>query len=123
MEKKIAETATYSNEPLVTKLLNIIDELELAIHSGENTENTQALLEGVKMTLKKLYSILGEEGMTQIESVGKCFDPEFHEVVMKVPNHNHKEGEIIEEIRKGFLFKKKVIRQSMVRVATDKGDS
>lgn len=121
MEKKIHETAQYCNEMLVTNLLSVIDELELALRSGKNTDNKQALLEGVEITLKKLYSLLGEQGLAQIEAIGNLFDPELHEVVMKVQTKDHEEGMIIEEIRKGYMFQKKVIRHSMVKIAANKG--
>ncbi|MDH5451121.1 MAG: nucleotide exchange factor GrpE [Candidatus Bathyarchaeota archaeon] len=121
MEKEIRETFQVSNEKLIVSLLNVIDELELALSSGRETENKQALLEGVEMTLKKMYSTLEQEGLTKIEAVGKSFDPNLHEVMMVVPTNEHKENMIIEEVRKGYLLKDKVIRTSIVKVATRSG--
>ena len=121
MEKEICETAQMGNEKLITNLLNVIDELELALRSGRETENKQALLEGVEMTLKKMYATLRQEGLEKIEAVGNSFDPKLHDVVMKVPTKEHDENVVIGEIRKGYMLRGKVLRPSMVKIATRLG--
>lgn len=123
VEKGLHETAQLSKERLIVNLLNVIDELELALSSGRATENKQALLEGVEMTLKKMYTALGQEGLAKIVAVGKTFNPERHEVVMKVRTKEHDENVIIEEVRKGYMLKDKVIRPSMVKIATRLGET
>ena len=121
VEKEILETAQVSIERLVINLLNVIDELELAIHSGRETENKQALLEGVEMILKKMRTILGQEGLAKIEAVGKSYDPKLHEVLMKVPTKDHDENVVIEEVRTGYILRDKVIRPSIVKITTRLG--
>lgn len=121
MEKEIHETTLLGKEKLIIDLLSVVDELELALRSGRETENKQALLQGVEMTLKKVYTTLGREGLTKIDALGKSFDPKLHEVVMKVPTKEHDECEVIEEVRTGYLFRDKVIRPSMVKIATSIG--
>jgi molecular chaperone GrpE len=121
VEKEILETAQVSIERLVINLLNVIDELELAIHSGRETENKQALLEGVEMILKKMRTILGQEGLAKIEAVGKSYDPKLHEVLMKVPTKDHDENVVIEEVRTGYILNDKVIRPSIVKITTRLG--
>lgn len=121
IEKEIRETLQVSNEKLIVSLLDVIDELELALGSGRKTENKQALLEGVEMTLRKMYATLEQEGLTKIEAVGKSFDPNLHEALMTVPTKEHKENMIVEEVRKGYLLKDKVIRTSIVKIATEVG--
>jgi len=123
VEQKINELTQLEKEKLIFNLLNVIDELELAINSGRKTENQASLLEGVGMTLNKMYSILKQEGLDIIQTAGKPFDPKLHEVVMKVLTKEHEEGVIIEDVRKGFIFRDKVMRPSMVKVATRKGDN
>lgn len=121
MEKEIRETAHVSNEKLIVNLLDVIDELELALRSGRETENKQALLEGVEMTLKKMHATLGHEGLAKIEAVGKSFDPKLHEILMKIPTKEHDENVVIEEVRTGYMLRDKVIRPSMVKIATRLG--
>lgn len=117
VEKETREAVQLSNERLITNLLGVIDELEMAIRSGKETENKEALLEGVEMVLKKMYSTLGQEGLTKIEAAGRPFDPSKHEAIFKVPTRDYAEGTVIEEVRKGFTLKDKVIRPSVVKVA------
>jgi molecular chaperone GrpE len=123
VETNFQRVAQLSEEKLIVNLLNVIDGLELALRSGRETENKQALLEGVEMTLKKMYAALGQEGFTKIVAVGKTFNPELHEVVMKVPTEKYDENVIIEEVRKGYMLKDKVIRPSMVKIATRLGET
>ena len=121
VDKEIRETAQVSNEKLIVNLLSVVDELELALYSGRETENKQALLEGVEMTLKKMYATLGQEGLARIEAVGKSFDPNLHEVAMRVPTKEHDENVVIEEVRPGYMLRGKVIRPSMVKITTRLG--
>lgn len=116
MERERVLTIALSNERLITNLLSVIDELELAVQAGEAGDKA-TLLNGVKMTLKNLYETLSHEGLTVIESVGKPFDPGRHEAIEGIPAEGHAEGVILEEVRKGFMLKGKVIRPSIVKVA------
>ena len=118
MEKEIHETAQISNEKLIINLLNIIDELELALRSGRETEDKQAILEGVEMTLRKLSSTLEQEGLIRIESVGEPFNPTFHEIMTKISTKERDENVVVEEVRAGYMLGGKVIRPSIVKVAT-----
>lgn len=121
IEKEIHEATQVSKERLVLNLLNVIDELELAIRSGRETENKQALLEGIEMTLKKMLTALGQEGLVKIEAFGKSYDPKMHEVVMKMPTKNKDENIVVEEVRTGYILKDKVIRPSIVKITTRLG--
>lgn len=118
MVREFQEVTQRSNEKLIASVLNVVDDLERAIETGRKTENMDALLEGVEMVYKNLYGILEREGLTRIEAVGKPFDPDMHEILTKVPTDNHEDGVVIEEARKGFMFKGKVIRPSVVMVAS-----
>jgi molecular chaperone GrpE len=125
---EIEAAITFGNEKLVKNLLSVIDELEMAVRvgrqgegkekeKGEGKERKDPLLEGVEMTLKRLYETLSREGLAKIEAVGRPFDPQLHEAAEGVFTKDYPEGTIIEEIRGGFTFKGKVIRPSVVKVA------
>ncbi len=75
IEKEIDEIKKYSNERFIISLLEIVDELEMALEAGKNTNSIKILLEGVEMTLKKLNKILENEGVKKIDALGKMFDP------------------------------------------------
>jgi len=117
-QREMGEVAMIGQERLILGLLGIVDELELAVRAGDSTENKQALMEGVKVTLRKLFELLQSEGVVTIEATGKPFDPELHEVVSTIPRKDCQKPLVLEEIRKGFIMKGKVIRPSVVTVAT-----
>jgi len=117
-QREIGEVIMIGQERLILELLGIVDELELAVRAGDRTENKQALIDGVKVTLKKLFDLLRNEGVEIIEAAGKPFDPELHEVVSTIPLKDCQKPSVLEEIRKGFTMKGKVIRPSVVTVAT-----
>ena len=102
---------------LIQNLLAIVDELELALDAAKNTEGESAVAEGLEIVLKKFRDLLSAEGLSAIESVGKKFDPTMHEAVERVPCDDKDEGTILEEIRKGFTMKGKLIRPSIVKIA------
>ncbi|MFZ7138539.1 MAG: nucleotide exchange factor GrpE [archaeon] len=118
-EKQVQDAVNRSNERLVCSLIAVIDDFENAISAGEKTENKDALLEGIKMAHKKLDCLLANEGLERLECVGKQFDPIKHEVLAQIPTNDHESGTVIEEARKGFIFKGKVLRPSVVTIACE----
>jgi molecular chaperone GrpE len=119
VEKEVQEAVQRSNEKLVACLIDVMDDLESAISAGETTENKDALLEGIKMVHKNLDKLLEKEGLERLECVGRPFDPNMHEVLAEVPTNDHQSGTVIEEARKGFMFKGKVLRPSVVKIACE----
>ncbi|MBC7090532.1 MAG: nucleotide exchange factor GrpE [Nitrososphaeria archaeon] len=117
IEKEIEEVKKYSNERFIVSLLEVVDELEMALEAGKKTNSIKILLEGVEMTLKKLNKILEGEGVKRIEALGKMFDPNIHYVIARVEKDDIEEGTILEEVRKGYIMKDRVIRPSIVKVA------
>jgi molecular chaperone GrpE len=117
IEKEIEEVKKYSNERFIISLLEVVDELEMALEAGKKTNSIKILLDGVEMTLKKLNKILEGEGVRKIEALGKMFDPNIHYVIARVEKDDIEEGTILEEVRKGYIMKDRVIRPSIVKVA------
>ena len=123
-DREIEQVKKYGNERLIIQLLDIVDELELAVRNGEISTEPQVLLEGVEMTLKKLRKVLEQEGVTPIDNPeGKIFDPSRHNAVAVVERDDVAEGTVIEEIRKGYMMRGKVIRPSIVKVAVKKSEN
>ncbi len=117
VEKEIHEAVQRSNEKIVACLIDIMDDLERAISEGETTENKDALLEGIKMIHKNLDKLLEKEGLERLECIGQAFNPNMHEVLAEVPTKDLQSGTVLEETRKGFMFKGKVLRPSIVKIA------
>jgi molecular chaperone GrpE len=117
-DREAEQTKNYCTERLVIQLLDVVDELELAVKNGEISTSPESLLEGVEMTLKKLRKVLEQEGVTPIENPeGKVFDPTRHNAIAAVERDDVADSTVIEEIRKGYMMKGKVIRPTIVKVA------
>lgn len=123
VKREIEEAIDISKGKLIQKLLNIIDNLELALKTGLESKNLDALIKGVELTLNEFRSILEEEGLTSIKALGEKFNPNFHEAVGHIEVSDPPEGIVVEELRKGYMFKGKVIRPSMVKVSKLKVNS
>jgi molecular chaperone GrpE len=115
-DRQIDELQKYCAEHLVVQLLDIVDELELAVKSARSSDSNEALLQGVEMTLGKLKKTLEEQGVTPIECVGKPFDPSKQNAIERIEKGDVEECTVVEEVRKGYIMKEKVIRPSIVKV-------
>lgn len=117
-DREAEQIKNYGTENIVIQLLDVVDELELAVKNGEISTETENLLEGVEMTLKKLRKVLEQVGVFPIVSPeGKVFDPTLHHAVITVEQDDVQACTVIEEIRKGYMMKDKVLRPSLVKVA------
>jgi molecular chaperone GrpE len=121
-DREVEQTKNYCNERIIIQLLEVVDELELAVKNGEiSAQSTEGLLEGVEMTLKKLRKILEQEGVAEIANPeGSVFDPSKHHAVATVESDDAEDGTVLEQIRKGYIMREKVIRPSIVKVAVKK---
>ncbi|MBP3502426.1 MAG: nucleotide exchange factor GrpE [Clostridia bacterium] len=99
---------------ITSSLLPIIDNLEKAVQVKTEDENFK---QGIELVLKQFKDVLASNGVTEIETVGKTFDPELHEAITSVVDDNLGVQEIKEEYRKGYMIGNKVIRHSLVVVA------
>lgn len=116
-DRQIEDIKKHCSEPLVMELLEVVDELEMAVKSGQSSDSAQVLTRGVEITLKKLRKTLENEGVYSIDSVGKPFDPSKHTAVARIEREDVDDCTVIEEVRKGYIMKEKVIRPSIVKVA------
>ncbi len=116
-DRQIEHVKNYSNERLVIQLLDVVDELEIAVKTAKTTSYAQVLIEGVEMTLKHLRKVLEQEGVFPIESEGKLFDPSKHNAIAAEEREGVENCVVIEEVRKGYIMKDRVIRPSVVKVA------
>ena len=102
----------------VEKLLMVIDNLERAVMVQEGkVEDNDAFFKGVKMTLTQFQDVLKGIGVEEIKAVGEKFDPNLHAAVAHEDDENYGENEVVLEMLKGYMYKDKVIRHSMVKVA------
>lgn len=101
---------------IMTNLLPVIDNLELALGSC-NVQDITSVIDGIKMIQKQFKDLLHTYGISEIEAVNQDFNPIIHDAVIHVEDENFGEGVVIEEMRKGYKCGDKVLRHSMVKVA------
>jgi molecular chaperone GrpE len=116
VEKEMSDNRQFGNQRLLSDLLVVNDELELAVRKAEESKENPTIVEGVGMVHKRLQGILSKEGVEKIQSLGSQFNPDLHDAALRVES-DQEEGTIVEEIRQGYTLKGKVLRPSIVKVA------
>ena len=111
----------YANEGLIEKLLPIVDNFEAALavaNSGQaNATTVDSLKMGVNMIYTQLKSFLSENGAEEIDALNKPFDPNLHEAVSQQATEDAPEGQVVQQMRKGYKYRDRLIRPAMVVVA------
>jgi molecular chaperone GrpE len=101
---------------VVAAFIPVVDNVDLALKASESGD--KGIRDGVQLIRRQLDDILSNLKVKPIETIGEEFNPDFHEAVMHVEDETHGENEIIEEFRKGYIYKDEiVIRHSVVKVA------
>lgn len=110
------------HESLLLELLPVLDNLERALaaarSSTASSQGGEALIEGVDITLRLFKGMLEKQGVKEIETVGREFDPTVHHAVEQVPTADHPENTVVEEVLRGYLLDQKVLRPALVKVST-----
>ena len=101
----------------VAALLPVIDNFERAIASFSDEEKESELCKGLEMIYKQTIETFEKLGVSRIEALGCEFDPELHNAVMHIEDETTADNTIVEEFQKGYTYRDKVIRYSMVKVA------
>ena len=109
----------YANEALVEKLLPIVDNFEAALLAANSPQatNVESLKMGVNMIYTQLKNLLAETGVEEIDAANKTFDPNLHEAVSQQPSTEVPEGQVLQQMRKGYRFRDRLLRPAMVIVA------
>lgn len=109
----LVETAAAG---VLEELLPLVDDLERAL-DADSGEGTEAYRRGVELIHRQLLEILRKRGVKPIEAVGADFDPHFHQAVTHEPAEGRRDGEIIDEFRRGYMLGDRLLRPSMVKVS------
>ena len=110
-EKEKEDIIKLANENLIKELLVVVDDFERCLKQI----NDEKMSNGLLLLQRNFLKILEKHGLKRIDALGKKFDPNFHEVLLKGPGD--KEGVVLEELQKGFMLKTKVIRHSLVKIS------
>ena len=116
IDRERREQADRSVLDLLQELLLVIDDFELAL-TAEGSESVSAYRKGVELIHAKLHDLLKKYGVRPIDAVGTHFDPTLHEAVVHEASPGHREGEVIGELRRGYMIGDRLLRPAMVKVA------
>ena len=116
-ERRLANERRAILVDFVKPLLDVADDLERAVRSADENNNTEAIAEGVKIVHQHLTQVLTRLGISPIETTGQLFDYNIHEALGHIPSEEHAENEIVAEVSKGYLLNGELLRPSRVIIA------
>ena len=116
-EQERSEAIKFANAVLVENLLAVLDDLERALENVSAKLAGLTWVDGIALIYRKLRAILEGHGLTEIKALGEAFDPNLHEAVLYGEGED---GEIVEELQKGYKLYDRVIRPTMVKVGKGK---
>jgi molecular chaperone GrpE len=120
-EERLRELG-LAGEDLIRKVLALADDFDRAIEARPDSVASDPWFEGVSAIDRKLRQLLESEGVTEIDGApGTPFDPREHEAIANVPGTDRPEGEIVEQIRRGYRLRDRVLRPALVAVAAGSG--
>jgi molecular chaperone GrpE len=102
---------------VVSSFLPVIDNIERALQAISSDCSAQSLQDGVEMVFKQFKDVMKNIGVEEIKALNETFDPMLHNAVMHVDDDSLGHSQVVEEFQKGYVYKDKVIRYSMVKVA------
>lgn len=116
--KERSELLKYAGEHIVTDMLEILDDLDRATQlNPEKMGTPQEVLEGIRMIRGRFAGVLKKHSVESRDATGEKFDPLCHEALSTVPTNDHDPGTVIEQFRKAYFFKDKLIRTAQVVVS------
>jgi len=115
--KEKQDLLKFGNETLIKELLPVIDNLERAIDHAGNSEESTGIVEGVRLTLNEFLKVLERSGVERVDSVGKKFDPNFHEALFQEEREDLEPDTVTSELQKGYTLNGRLLRPSRVSVS------
>jgi molecular chaperone GrpE len=113
-ERERQQLAEAAAADLIGELLPLVDDMERALRAEGNDD---AIRKGVELIHKQLMETLRKRGVRPIEALGADFDPHYHMAVSHEPANDRRDGEVIEEFRRGYMLGDRLLRPAMVKVA------
>ena len=121
-EKEKQEAFEFGGFNFASESLLLIDNIDRAIVSFKNDESLKnnkdlnKIIDGIEVVKKDLVSIFKKNGIEAIECINKRFDPNFHQAMLELEDNTKEAGTVVQEIQKGYMMKKRLLRPSLVGV-------
>jgi molecular chaperone GrpE len=116
-EKERREQVDRITGDVLLDVLPILDDLERALKAEAGGDAADAYRKGVELIHRQLLDLLRRRGVSAMDVVGRDFDPHWHQAVTTEPRDGAREGEILEELRRGYVIGERLLRPAMVKVA------
>jgi len=118
MEREKENLVKYGNERILSDLLQIVDNFERTTDMLKHDQDPKIknIVAGIDMVQKQFIDTLSKHGLTPVLSVGRDFDPNFHEAMEKIHDHNQPNGINVAVINKGYMYKEQLIKPATVKV-------
>ena len=125
LAKEKQDAIRYANESLIEELLPTMDSFEMAISAARDSDDNSidSLKTGIEMVYTQLKRTLEEIGVTEIDAIGQAFDPSEHEAMSRKKTDKAEEGTVLEQTRKGYRLRDRLLRAASVVVATALDDA
>ncbi len=120
LEMDKSESIKYANAGLILKILPVLDDFERAVEHVPPSLADDPWVGGINGIARKLETSLETAGLSPIKALGECFDPSVHEASGCAPG---KEGIVVQELQKGYMFNERVIRPSRVMVGSGENEA
>ena len=125
IERERRELSDYAATDVLLELLPIIDNFERALQAPASAlgatagrpAESEAFKKGVELIHKQMLDLLRKRGVTLIDALGADFDPNVHQAVIHEPSDEHREGEVMQELQRGYKLGDRLLRPAMVKVA------
>ena len=124
LAKEKQDAVRYANESLIEQLLPTMDSFEMAMSAVQKADNStiDSLKTGIEMVYTQLKRTLEEVGLVEIDATAQAFDPSQHEAVSRKKTDEADEGTVIEQTRKGYRLRDRLLRAASVVVAVPSGE-
>jgi molecular chaperone GrpE len=118
-EREKENLLKFGNERILSSLIGVVDNFDLSVNAmrADNDDKIKNIVKGIDMVRGQFLDILKQNGLVTVDSLGKIFDPNFHEAVAQAPADGKKEDEIVQEYQKGYVLNGRLLRAAKVVVA------
>ena len=116
----------FANESLIQKLIPVLDNFDMAlaaVQNGQTGAASSSLQSGINMILQQFKSALTEAGLEEVDATGKPFDPNLHEAVSQQETAEVPEGHVVQQLRKGYKLRDRLLRPASVIIAKKPADN
>ena len=108
----------FANEALLERIIPVLDNFDAALAAANAPDTSvQSLQSGVNMIQQQLKSAMSEAGLEEIDATGKPFDPNIHEAISQQESDEVPEGQVVQQVRKGYKLRERLLRPASVIVA------